>query len=97
MLQYPYNVTVSGKYGAPMGRPSQGDATEDYIKLACKAVPMVDGDYDKGGAYWGGGSGRGRVYCVFNGDRSIVRYYRATSYLFAQEEAREEFPQADFL
>lgn len=38
--------------GAPMGRHSFGLDLED-IKVELERVPMVDGGYDVGGAYWG--------------------------------------------
>jgi hypothetical protein len=44
---------VNCKYGAPMGRGN------DRISGKCflQRVNFVDGDYDNGGAYWGGGRG----------------------------------------
>lgn len=42
---------VNGQHGAPMGRPSFGTAPESGIQLFKSR--WVDGDYDKGGAYWG--------------------------------------------
>lgn len=45
---------VSSNRGAPMGR---GDTdTEPYfpVKFRLERMQMVDGDYDNGGAYWGG-------------------------------------------
>lgn len=42
------------------------------------AVPMVDYDYDLGGAYWGGpGKGGMRVWCAFS--EAGAAYVRATS------------------
>ncbi len=40
---------MSCQYGAPMGR------SNDRISGKCKLqkCPMVDGGYDRGGAYWG--------------------------------------------
>ena len=43
---------VSSKYGAPMGRRSV--VTDAAAKVKLFRVRMVDGDYDDGGAYWGG-------------------------------------------
>ena len=96
MHQFPYNVRVSSRYGAPMGRPDVGDSTEEYLVIRHRRVPMHGGDYDGGGAYWGGGWHVDPLFCFFTPDRSVVRYVRAKSYLFAQEIVREEFPQADF-
>ena len=45
---------VSSKRGAPMGRRNTlpTDTTES-IKFRMIQLNLVDGDYDKGGAYWG--------------------------------------------
>ena len=44
---------VDCKYGAPMGRP---EFMTGFDKPArCFRVRMIDGDYDDGSAYWGGG------------------------------------------
>jgi len=49
---------VSCKYGAPMGRRNIiPDDIETAGKLYLNRLEWVDGDYDKGGAYWGGGMG----------------------------------------
>lgn len=45
---------VSSNRGAPMGR---GDTVTDPdfpVKFRLERMQMVDGDYDNGGAYWGG-------------------------------------------
>jgi hypothetical protein len=51
--------------GAPMGRSSYGEASRcpDSSVFLFK-VHFVDGDYDDGGAYWGGGIGGGILYCA---------------------------------
>jgi len=47
---------VPCKYGAPMGRPqSLPENKKATGKLQLRRVKMIDGDYDEGGAYWGGG------------------------------------------
>lgn len=53
-------VPVGSTYGAPMGRADvienvSADQTELYTYMA--EMPLVDGDYDIGGAYWGAVSG----------------------------------------
>lgn len=64
---------VSGQYGAPMGRNSYGilDNTEPGSVHLFK-VPLDNGGYDSGGAYWGHG---GYIYCATDGDgyRQFVR------------------------
>lgn len=45
---------ASSRYGAPMGRPSFGDASECAPRsIALFRVRFVDSCYDDGGAYWG--------------------------------------------
>ena len=48
-------TNVSGKYGAPMGRVNVGKKPTDKKVYDCR-VPINDGGYDVGGAYWGLGS-----------------------------------------
>lgn len=64
---------VSSMYGATMGRrsaPSLGD------NITLFRVRMVDGDYDDGGAYWGGGE---PLYCARDEDGD-EQFTRARSY-----------------
>lgn len=51
---------VPAKHGAPMGRRSVGEPGDKPLKVF--KVEMVDGDYDDGGAYWGGGGDP--VWCL---------------------------------
>jgi hypothetical protein len=56
-------------------------------------LPLVDNDYDKGGAYWGGG-GPQYIYCAWNGGDtgSVARVFVwAKSRDMAKEEARRVF------
>jgi len=72
MKKAPFESDVSSPRGAPMGRPS--DPLESFQgKLHLRAVPFVDGDYDKGGAYWG--ENGTPLFCVWNGEG--VAYFRA--------------------
>lgn len=91
---FPYNVEVSSKHGAPMGRPERvGDP--DYTgRLYVRPVPLYDGDYDKGGAYWGCNSRGERLFCAFSPDRSIIRFYRAAGMIAAASLMREEYDSA---
>jgi len=55
--------------GAPMGRSTYGtpeDCPDKSINLF--KVNFIDGDYDDGGAYWGGGLGAGYLYCARYGN-----------------------------
>lgn len=83
----PYNIDVSSKWGAPMGRR---DSRHKYEGAAYSVahVPMVDGAYDKGGAYWGAGDRRiGWIYCAWHKDSAF--YVRATDL----HQARTKFSE----
>lgn len=77
---------VSTKYGAPMGRMNVGKqpatitsgnngriCKSHQIKIYDKRVPMEDGAYDIGGAYWGIGS---ELRVRFTADLSYIEFYR---------------------
>ncbi len=88
----PFYSNVSSKYGAPMGRRS--DKPEDFGNVRgarLVRVPFVDGDYDPGGAYWGGGT---PLYCAWGDDdvrgERMVAYVRAPS----REAAKAKFPKS---
>lgn len=79
---------VNCKYGAPMGRANVGNRPHtitsgpncrifkrNQIKIYDRRVPMVDGAYDKGGAYWGIGTEPLRV--AYTKDLSYVEFYRS--------------------
>lgn len=63
---------VSNQYGAPMGRSNVGKRPEDKRIFDC-AVPMSDGCYDKGGAYWGIGT---QLRVSYTKDLSYINFYR---------------------
>ena len=76
-----------GKYGAPMGRENVGKRPvtvvsgpngrifkKNQVKVFDCAVPMVsNGDYDKGGAYWGIGR---QLRVSYTKDLSYIEFYR---------------------
>jgi hypothetical protein len=64
----PFQIHVDGRYGAPMGR--RQDPVEEFVQPIClQEVPMVDGDYDEGGAYWGGGT---PLYCAWDDEGHAI-------------------------
>lgn len=63
---------VSCKYGAPMGRANVGQKPNDKRIFDCR-VPMPDGCYDRGGAYWGIGK---ELRVRYTKDLSYVEFYR---------------------
>lgn len=67
------------------------------IKLEVQRLKWVDGDYDEGGAYWGGGNGD--TIFFFHGEDSeeqIELYVRAKSMKQATEKMKEILPNATF-
>src|SRR6187402_380632 len=92
--QFPYNVPVNGQYGAPMGRRDVGSSDESRVRMTMRLVPFIDGDYDNGGAYWGGGRDTPRLWCAWSADRSVIRYVRAKSLAAALLIVYEDFPNA---
>ena len=57
--------------GAPMGRPNVGTRPTDERIFDC-FVPM-NGDYDRGGAYWGIGA---PIRVAYTKDLSYIEFYR---------------------
>lgn len=78
---------VGGKYGAPMGRQTINDNQQATVTLFL--VRMVDGDYDKGGAYWG--QGNQPLYAAI-GD-GFQHFLRAETISDAKEKLLEEYPE----
>lgn len=83
---------VPNKFGAPMGRNSYG-SPEGEIHVF--QVRMVDGDYDDGGAYWGGVPSK-PLWCARNSEDSYRDFARAKDYTEALEELGLD-PQQDTL
>lgn len=76
---------VSGRFGAPMGRQpifDNPDATVTVFK-----VNMVDGDYDDGGAYWGGPP-NDPLYCA-RGD-GFLDFTRAKNQIEAEVHLQDQ-------
>lgn len=81
-----------------MGRPNRlPDDTDETVKLQMVQLRWVDGDYDEGGAYWGGGSGDHVYYAKGDASDVVVEVYvRAKSRKQAKAEVRELLPNARF-
>jgi hypothetical protein len=86
-MKAPFEVNVSSTYGAPYGRHS--DDAEEFTgqTVQLRKVPVVDGDYDPGGAYWGSPTD---LYCAWNDE--LTFYCRAGS----REDAMAKLPGAVF-
>ena len=88
---------VSSPYGAPMGRQeSHGDRSQPaHFKLT--KLLWEDGDYDTGGAYWGGGDSASIFQAVAKQDDETVELYRrAGSFSDAEKQILKDYPLATF-
>ncbi len=79
---------VSSKYGAPMGRETIVDDPEATVTLF--RVRMVDGDYDAGGAYWGGGPDVEPLYGAIG--EGFQFFFRASSLSEAKTVLQDDYP-----
>lgn len=80
---------VSCRYGAPMGRPPILDDRAALVTVF--RVRMYDGDYDRGGAYWGGGT---PLYCAIG--RDFRAFVRATGRDDAIRQLADDHPELRF-
>lgn len=82
-------TNVSSTYGAPMGRPDEGNICHAHT-AAVEWMPLVDGAYDCGGAYWGSGA---PMYCVVgyeeDGTEECRAYHRAANRDFLINDLQE--------
>lgn len=89
----PFRENVSCKWGAPMGRGrSDGEPRQLYLRR----VPLNNGGYDPGGAYWGHGE---PLWCAWSdpveGD-AFEEYHRAPNRQAAKVKIRAAHPKATF-
>lgn len=81
-MEKPFESNASG-----MGRESDPE-WKFQSPVYLQRVPMVDGDYDAGGAYWG--KGTTPLYCVWDKE-GHVRYFRAKSIKDAKRQLPSEW------
>ena len=83
--------------GSPFGRPNilptHPNDPNDPIKLQLRKMKMVDGDYDSGSAYWGGGNPC--MYVAYN-EAGVQIFIRGHDREDAKENVRDILPQAKF-
>lgn len=79
--------------GANMGRRSHIPDDPDQ-KLRMERVKFYDGDYDQGGAYWGGGRGTLPLFCAWNETATV--WVRAKNRAEAKTEVRKSIKGARF-
>jgi hypothetical protein len=90
---------ASSPHGAQMGRRNQVDGEPE--KLHLQRIRFVDGDYDTGGAYWGGGRDSQPIYCAFSpedttNDTPIMIFVRAKDRTEAKRKVLEEVNEDGF-
>ena len=89
---------VSSPYGAPMGRQDV-PATSMSLphKMHMERLEFEDGDYDKGGAYWGHTTGTA-IYWAYGEDSEFQfeKFVRASSRGEAKALVRAFYPNAKF-
>lgn len=89
----PSNVDCT--YGAPMGRCEPGPLFDNPQPqtFALHRVPLDNGGYDSGGAYWGIGE---PLWAAISDDGGTERWFRAATEEGAKEHIRREFRLATF-
>lgn len=81
---------VGTMYGSPFGRRKVADNPQ-AADVRIFRVTLFDGDYDVGGAYWGGPPSLPLWACVGTGLRV---FYRARGVVEARRTFTAEFPDA---
>lgn len=86
----PFESKACSRYGADMGRRSDKISDLSGRKVRLQRVPACDGgDYDPGGAYWGG-IHSSPLFCAWDDEFTV--YFRASS----REEAKRQIQGARF-
>ena len=82
-MNKPFESNVSSPFGAPMGRRT----LPLFGKVHLARVPLDNGGYDPGGAYWGIGA---PLYCAWNDEGEM--YFRA----YSRDGAKTKIPGCTF-
>jgi hypothetical protein len=75
-----------------MGRTEHHTDRDTPVKLIVHVLPFVDGDYDEGGAYWGGAGEP--VWRALEPDGDVEFFLRAKDRWEALAQVREQYPNA---
>ena len=83
--------------GADMGRMNWGLAEhrERPMMMYLQRVRFIDGDYDLGGAYWGGPPSL-PLFCAWAEDDEARVFVRAKDRTAAKLKVKDYFPNAKF-
>ncbi len=82
MKKNPQLPHVNSKYGAPMGRNSFGNPTDDDRSVRLFKVNIDSQGYDEGGAYWGISCNGHHLWCAMEipeetGELEYINFVRA--------------------
>jgi hypothetical protein len=86
------------QYGASMGRRNVHVVEDRHadFRVHLVRVPLDQGGYDPGGAYWGGGRDIPRLYRYETDDGTIEAYVRAWDREEAKREIQKRYPNVRF-
>ncbi|WP_031556082.1 hypothetical protein [Parvularcula oceani] len=89
---------MTGKVGAPLGRPSREGPADIRWRFSLTRVPIDRGGYDRTGTYWGIGAPLYRYEALEPGseDAAPEGYFRAARREAAKAELRSRYPLARF-
>jgi hypothetical protein len=79
-----------------MGRQDSPGDTSQPLAFTLIQLQWEDGDYDTGGAYWGGGDGHIYQAIAEQGNDSVELFRRARSFSEAEKAILAEYPLATF-
>lgn len=85
-------LAVNCSRGAPMGRQQISDNPNAVVYL--EPVEFIDGDYDRGGAYWGGAGSP--LFCAMSEAGDFLEFVRAPNWETARDKIRLEYPNLQF-
>lgn len=83
---------VSCRYGSPMGRRNTVPEGTEPVKVHLEKMALVDGDYDQGGAYWGGGGDP--MWVAWANDFEV--FVRASNRHAAKRSVAQEYKNVRF-
>jgi hypothetical protein len=97
-IKIPALSNAASQYVSSMGRSdTQGDSTKN-LALTLIQLRWVDGDYDTGGAYWGGSRSE-HIYRAYGyqEDETVELFIRAKSFSAAESLILADYPYATFV
>lgn len=86
---------VSSPRGAPMGRRGHHAHGMDDLEFELERVPLVDGAYDCGGAYWGAPDNLWAARAELDGEELAFFFVRGDDEM-ACEQVLHQYPEATF-